>query len=145
MRTCRVLICGILLALPAAARAQHAGSPATDQTTPIALPAELDRVLRDYERAWSGGDEAALAALFTDDGFVTSRTGWVRSRAAIQRRYENSGGDLKLLAVAWATHDTVGYIVGTYGYGSGAQSGRFLLALRRTAGEPWLIAADLDQ
>ena len=38
----------------------------------IDLPGELDRVLRDYEVAWRAGDEDALAALFTEDGFVLS-------------------------------------------------------------------------
>jgi hypothetical protein len=36
----------------------------------IELPAALDRVLRDYERAWQARDAAALSALFAEDGFV---------------------------------------------------------------------------
>jgi ketosteroid isomerase-like protein len=104
-------------------------------------------VVRDYERAWRAGDEGALAALFTPDGFVPTRAGWVRGTAAIQTTYANSSGDLRLRALAYAAADTVGYIVGAYGYGDDAphtDRGKFVLALRRVAGGPWLIAADLD-
>jgi uncharacterized protein (TIGR02246 family) len=115
----------------------------------IALPADLDRVLRDYERAWQAGDEHALAALFTEDGFVPTGQGWVRGRDAIRATYQNSSGDLQLRALAFAVQDTVGYIVGAYGYGATApvpDRGKFVLALRRARGSgPWLIAADIDQ
>lgn len=123
--------------------------PATPPPLPsITLPAELDRVLRDYERAWRGGDEAALAALFTADGFVAAGQGWVRGRDAIRAHYATSQGDLTLRALAFAVQDTVGYIVGAYGYGDASpvpDRGKFVLALRRERGGPWLIAADLDQ
>lgn len=114
----------------------------------IVLPAELDRVLRDYERAWRAGDENALTALFTDDGFVPTGQGWVRGRDAIRSTYENSQGDLHLRALAYAVQDTVGYIVGAYGYGGAPpvpDRGKFVLALRRARDSRWLIAADLDQ
>ncbi|HJS43874.1 MAG TPA: nuclear transport factor 2 family protein [Gemmatimonadales bacterium] len=112
----------------------------------IALPPELDRVLRDYERGWRAGDEKALAELFTEDGFVPTNGGWVRGRDAIRRNYQNSQGDLRLRAVAYAVADTVGYIVGAYGYGEeGQDRGKFVLALRRPRGGAWLIAADIDQ
>ena len=113
----------------------------------ITLPPDLDRVLRDYERAWSVGDERALAGLFTPDGFVPTGRGWVRGTAEITETYANSGGDLQLRALAYATADTVGYIVGAYGYGDveGAPDrGKFVLALRRAVDGRWLIAADLD-
>lgn len=114
----------------------------------IALPAELDRVLRDYERAWKAGDAAALATLFTADGFVPTGRGWVRGRDAIRATYANASGGLQLRALAFAVQDTVGYIVGAYGYGDSlpvADRGKFVLALRRARGGPWLIAADIDQ
>jgi ketosteroid isomerase-like protein len=110
----------------------------------IRLPPELDRVLRDYERAWRAGDEAALVAIFTPDGFVPTPGGWVRGSDAIRRNYESSQGPLQLRAHAFATADSVGYIVGAYGYGDGPDGGKFLLALRRGAAGRWLIAADLD-
>jgi len=113
----------------------------------IPLPPALERVLRDYERGWRAGDEAGLAALFTPDGFVPTHAGWVRGTAAITDTYGNASGDLQLRALAYATADTVGYIIGAYAYGGtpGAPDrGKFVLALRRAPDGPWLIAADLD-
>lgn len=112
----------------------------------ITLPPELDRVLRDYERAWRAHDESALAALFTSDGFVL-RSGHppVRGRKAIEEAYEDVGGRLHLRALAFAKSDTVAYIVG--GYTSTPKwpdAGKFILALRQTADGRWLIAADMD-
>jgi hypothetical protein len=145
MRLMRVGALTALLALAAApARAQ---APSTYSPLPsIALPPELDRVLRDYERAWQAGDEAGLAALFTEDGFVPTGPGWVRGRDAIRTTYQNSSGSLQLRALAFAVQDTVGYIVGAFGFGTGDR-GKFVLALRRLpgAGSPWRIAADIDQ
>ncbi|HMG17993.1 MAG TPA: nuclear transport factor 2 family protein [Gemmatimonadales bacterium] len=128
----------------------YAQGPTAPPSLPsITLPAELDRVLRDYERAWKAGDEAALAALFTEDGFVPTGQSWVRGRDAIRATYQSSGGGLQLRALAFAVQDTVGYIVGAYGYGDSVpvpDRGKFVLALRRArGGGPWLIAADIDQ
>ncbi|MGH7520918.1 MAG: YybH family protein [Gemmatimonadales bacterium] len=142
MRTALLVLCSIAL-LPAVPVAQAPPTPLPS----IALPPELDRVLRDYERGWRAGDEKALATLFTEDGFVPTGGGWVRGRDRIRQTYENSAGDLQLRALAYAVADTVGYIVGAYGYGpaSAEDRGKFVLALRRAAGGQWLIAADIDQ
>lgn len=113
----------------------------------VELPAELDRVLRDYETAWAAGDAGALAALFTEDGFVGNRGGWIRGRDGIRDEYSRAGGPLRLRALAWTTDGDAGWIVGAYGYGAMADdfdAGRFVLALRREGGGRWLIAADLD-
>lgn len=121
-----------------------ASSPALPSIT---LSPELDRVLRDYERAWRAGDASALAALFAEDGFVLQGgRPPVRGRAAIQAAYSRqSGGPLRLRALAAATADTVGYIVGAYGYGDGPDDmGKFTLTLRRARGGPWLIFSDMD-
>lgn len=143
----RVALPLLLIALCGAAPC--AGQASALSTSPsVALPADLDRVLRDYERAWQAGDEQALVALFTEDGFVRRPPGWTRGRDAILEAYRDAGGDLRLRALAYATADTVGYIVGAYGYGEEAADrdvGSFLLALRRSAPtQPWRIAADLD-
>lgn len=144
MRFARLVIGSLAIAPPVA----EAQAPAEYLPLPsITLPAELERVLRDYERAWQAGDEDALAGLFTADGFVPTRNGWVRGTAAIRATYANSSGPLRLRALAAATADTVGYIVGAYGYGDSARgpdTGKFVLALRRAPGGPWRIAADLD-
>ncbi|HUD41162.1 MAG TPA: SgcJ/EcaC family oxidoreductase [Dokdonella sp.] len=113
----------------------------------IALPAELDRVLRDYERAWRAGDAAALAALFTEDGFILqSNRPPTRGRAAIRAVYESQGGaPLRLRALAFSAGDTIGYIIGAYGYGAGpGDTGKFTLTLRREPGGSWLIFSDMD-
>ena len=115
----------------------------------VELPAELERVLRDYERAWAAGDEGALAQLFTEDGFVSGERGWIHGRAAIEQEYENAQSDLRLRAVSFSRDETTAFIVGAYGSGSEAATrdrGKFVLALRRE--EPtgrWLIVADLDR
>lgn len=126
-----------------------AQAPTPQSSAPIpsiTLPPELDRVLRDYERHWRAGDEQGLAGLFTSDGFVPSNTGWVRGRDGIRSTYENQQGELQLRAVAYSVADTVGYIVGAFGYGNdGVDRGKFVLGLRRPRGGQWLIAADIDQ
>lgn len=123
------------------------GQDTTDQAhATIPLPAELDRVLRDYERAWRAGDEAELASLFADDGFVLSPgRPPVRGRGAIEQRYANSSGPLVLRALAYSVADSVGYIIGAYARTEdGPDVGKFVLALRATEEGHWLIAADMD-
>jgi len=114
----------------------------------IALPSELDRVLRDYERAWQAGDGETLAALFTEDGFVLSNGApAVRGRDAIRKTYAGARGDLCLRALAYSINENTGYIVGLFWYGnepSITEKGKFLLALRRPPGNRWMIAADMD-
>jgi ketosteroid isomerase-like protein len=144
------MMTALILGFAGTAYAQNpppAPRPAPPAQPSITLPAELDRVLRDYERNWKAGDEKALANLFTEDGFVPTGQGWVRGRAGIEDVYGSAGGGLQLRALAYAVQDTVGYIVGAYGYGDTPgvpDRGKFVLALRRARGGPWLIAADID-
>lgn len=137
------LIAVFSIAAPPVVRAQETPPPPLPS---VALPAEVERVLRDYERNWASGDEAALAALFTEDGFILQNgRPPVRGRANIQQAYASSQGPLRLRAMGYAVDDSVGYIVGAYGYGEGdADMGKFVLALRRAPGGPWQIAADID-
>ena len=128
------------------------GSAQTDAPAPpplpsVALPPELDRVLRDYEREWQAKSPAGLAALFVEDGFVLQGgRPPVRGRAGITEAYQRSGGGpLALRALAFATADTVGYIIGAYSSAPGAPDiGKFILAVRRQRGGAWRIAADMD-
>ena len=130
-----------IFAAPVGARTQETPPAPLPSVT---LPPELDRVLRDYERHWGSGDEAALAALFTEDGFILQNgRPPVHGRAAIQRAYADASGPLRLRALGYAADDAVGYIVGAFGSGD-ADMGKFVLALRRTPGGPWMIAADID-
>ncbi|WP_311238056.1 MULTISPECIES: nuclear transport factor 2 family protein [unclassified Xanthomonas] len=113
----------------------------------VALPPELDRVLRDYERAWRKGDASALAALFAEDGFLLqSDRPPIRGRAAIQAAYEgSSGGPLSLRSLGFSAEGNVAYIIGAYGYGDApGDIGKFTLTLHRAPGKPWLIFSDMD-
>lgn len=145
MRSIPIVFCLGLVAVQPHLAAQDV--PDRAALPSIELPPALDRVLRDYERAWRAGDAEALAGLFTPDGFVPTGSGWARGHAAIQDTYRDSSSKLQLWAHAYAVADTVGYIVGAYGYGDQPgvpDRGKFVLALRRSAGGVWLIAADLD-
>ena len=112
----------------------------------IVLPPELARVLTDYEAGWKAGDAAALARLFTEDGFVLSPgKPPVRGRAAIQKLYTAKGSPLSLRAFAYAMHGEVGYIIG--GYSSEPRmpdEGKFTLTLRKDDNGRWLIVSDMD-
>lgn len=139
------ILCGaITLFAPVSRAVAQAADPLG--LPPVALPTELDRVLRDYEKAWRAGDGPALAQVFTEDGFALSNGSMpVRGREGIARTLSRPGGELQLRAFAWATADTVGYIVGGFQYpGSTGPGGKFLLALRKGTDGKWRIAADMD-
>jgi ketosteroid isomerase-like protein len=112
----------------------------------VELPPELDRVLRDYESAWTAKNGEALSRLFTEDGFVLPNGGPpARGRSAIRRTYAKAGGPLVLRALAFATEGPVGYIIGAYGKSAeSGDTGKFVLALKRKADGRWMIAADID-
>ena len=90
--------------------------PETGQLPSVELPAELDRVLRDYEKAWIAKDARGLALLFAPDGFVL-RGGHppVRGREEIKRAYAGAGGPLHLRALEFKFEGTTGWIIGAYG------------------------------
>ena len=65
--------------------------------------------------------------------------------AGIIEVYQRAGGPLALRALAFATADTVGYIIGAWSSSPGSpDAGKFILVLARTRGEPWRIVADMD-
>jgi ketosteroid isomerase-like protein len=112
----------------------------------VSLPPKLAGVIADYESAWRGKDSAALARLFSEDGFVLSPGNpMVRGRKAIQRFYAGAGGPLSLRAVAFATEGNLGYIIGGFSPGFGLPDrGKFTLTLRRDPSGRWLIMSDMD-
>jgi uncharacterized protein (TIGR02246 family) len=142
MRCAVVAFVCLLVAGRATAQAPADGSAALPTA---ALPPEIDRVLRDYERGWRSHDAAGLAALFMEDGFVLSNgRPPVRGRAAIAEAYAKAGGELNLRAIAYATDGSLGHVIGVYSHGAGQpETGKFVLALKRE-GERWTIAADMD-
>ncbi|MCX2892831.1 nuclear transport factor 2 family protein [Stenotrophomonas lactitubi] len=136
-----ILLSGLLMAGPVVAQESAA------RLADVALPAALDRVLRDYEQAWRTGDAKALAGLFAEDGFILqSNQPPVRGRAAIEAAYAGQGSSpLRLRALAFAAEETTGYIVGAYTYGNNVgDTGKFTLTLKRVADGPWMIFSDMD-
>lgn len=123
-----------------------ASDDAAVQPPSVELPAELARVLTSYEEAWQARDAAALAALFTEDGFVLSNgKPPVQGREAIERHYTGHGGPLALRAFAWATDGRTGYILGAYApERDDADHGKFTLTLRRDDDGRWMIVSDMD-
>ena len=123
----------------------------TDRPTPtpmpsVTLPPALDRVLRDYEKQWQARSATGLAQLFVEDGFVLQSGKLpVRGRAGIEQAYQTGGGPLSLRALAYATADTIGYIIGGYAGQAGSRdSGKFILLLRKNRSGTWQIVADMD-
>ena len=134
------LACGVAACSPSGR-----GDAASPRLPVISLPAELDRVLRDYERDWRGGDARSLSQLFTEDGMVIAAgRNAIRGRGAIEAFYAGPSGQLTLAPIAFAASDSVGYIIGTFGGPDVASHpGNFILALRRSPEGRWLIAADM--
>lgn len=136
------------LTLSTSTMAQQPPPPpaAAPQEPGIELPAELKRVLTDYEKAWAARDAKTLAALFTEDGFVlTNGQPMARGRAAIEARLTGQGGPLALRAIAYAVDGKIGYIIGAFAQKAGApDAGKFTLTLRRDAAGRWLIVSDMD-
>jgi ketosteroid isomerase-like protein len=138
----RTWIVFLVLALTHLPRGAAAQSPAPSAQPSVALPAELARVLTDYEKAWSAKDAAALARLFAEDGFVMgSGSPPVRGRAAIEKFYAGQGGALSLRAIAYATEGSVGGYAGAVGT---EDDGKFTLTLRKGADGRWMIFSDMD-
>jgi ketosteroid isomerase-like protein len=125
---------------------EGAAAAAVPGEASVPLPPVLARVLTDYEAGWKAGDAAALASLFTEDGFVLSNgQPLVKGRAAIQKLYTRNGSPLSLRAFAYAMHGDAGYIIGGYSGESGKpDDGKFTLTLRKAADGRWLIVSDMD-
>jgi ketosteroid isomerase-like protein len=138
---CLILVSG---SLPAQTATQAAN---LKEFPDVTLPPDLDRVLRDYERAWLAGDAAALASLFTEDGVaLQNNKPPIRGRAAIQAAYEHQGSSrLRLRALSFDVGEEIGYIIGAYHFGNDPSDiGKFTLTLHRMPRQPWLISSDMD-
>lgn len=133
------------------ASASTAQSPPAPAQTPasVTLPPELDRVLRDYEKAWIAKDTAAVAALFAPDGYaLPSGSPPAHGADAIRAAYAGSvGAPLSLRAFAYAQSGDLAYILGGYAFTSAAGKpdfGKFTLVLTRGKDGRWLVASDMD-
>jgi ketosteroid isomerase-like protein len=143
MKLFTLVLVGLVWIAPAQAQSSP---PATSPLPSVVLPPALDRVLRDYERAWQAHDATALSELFAVDGFVLENGHLpVRGRTAVKAAYTGAGGPLSLRALAYATAGDIGYIIGEYGPAPAApDSGKFVLTLKRQGRGPWLIMSDMD-
>lgn len=138
---------GLLFSLLASTAGAQDAMPAPSPLPSVVLPASLDRVLRDYERAWRSGNVDSLVLLFTEDGFVLQPgRPPARGRAALREVYTGQGGgDLRLRALEFAASGPVAYIIGAYRYGdTPADVGKFTLTLQRGGDGRWLIRSDMD-
>jgi uncharacterized protein (TIGR02246 family) len=141
------IVTAALLCVAAAPRVDAQAELRPELTPSVTLPADLDRVLRDYERAWLAKDAQGLAALFTPDGMaLPNGRPPARGAAAIAEAYASSAGSpLALRALAYAVAGDLAYIVGGFAPATGEPDfGKFVLVLRRAADGRWLIAADID-
>ena len=137
----RLVLLATALLLAARAPSQNSSSSPS-----VSLPPELDRVLRDYEKAWSARDAAGLAALFSEDGFVLQGgKPPVRGRPAIRAAYEGHGGPLFLRAFAFGLEGATAFILGGYtGRAGEPDDGKFTLTLRKEKDGRWMIVSDMD-
>ena len=138
---------GMAVAMSLVFAASVAAQPPVQAKQPgIQLPADLARVLTDYEIAWRNKDAPALAALFAEDGFVlSSGSPPVRGRSEIEKHYVGQGGPLVLHALAFASEGSVGYIIGEFSRQAGEPSvGKFTLTLRKRPDGRWMIVSDMD-
>lgn len=145
MRSLALLFTIASLGFPLSARGQ--GSATAAHLPSVTLPTALERVLRDYETAWKAQDAAGLAQLFADGRVVMTNSGRsVHGRDAVRQAYAGGGGPLVLRATSYAVDDTVAHIIGAYAMRPGeGDAGTFVLALVRSPGGKWLIAADMDK
>jgi uncharacterized protein (TIGR02246 family) len=122
-------------------------APAAAQTLPsVSLPPEIDRVLRDYEKAWAANDAKAIAGLFAPDGIaLPGNQPPARGADAITRAYAGGGAQPTFLrAIDYRSAGDLAYVVGAYGpAGQATDFGKFVLVLRRVDGR-WMIAADIE-
>ena len=117
-----------------------AQAPAT-----VSLPADIERVLKDYEKAWIANDLAALAKLFTVDGMALP-SGQVPARGdeQIRKAYaRGTGSPINLRAFAYGASGDMAYVLGGFGSTGKPEFGKFVLVLRKVDGR-WMIAADMD-
>jgi hypothetical protein len=94
--------------------------PAVDPLPSVTLPADLARVLTDYEKAWRARDASAC--------------------------YTGAGGALFLRATGYAAESGHAYIIGGFRFTeSDGDAGKFVLTLIKGADGRWLIVADMDR
>ncbi|MFT7775687.1 YybH family protein [Roseateles sp.] len=113
----------------------------------VSLPVDVERVLKDYARAWEANDPVALSKLFAADGMaLPSGQPPARGPESIRRAYSQGAGmPLHLRPIAFGESGELAYVIG--GWGSSPTQpdfGKFTLVLRRGVDGRWLIVSDMD-
>lgn len=111
----------------------------------VSLPADIDSVLRSFERNWQAPDnKMALAAQFTASGLFQYADDWLRGASAIRMMLLGSGGALRFRAQAFGSEGRMAHVSGMYGFyrdSTWIDQGRFLFVLHRPRQGAWLIEA----
>lgn len=132
----------ITVALVAATSWTWAQQPPT-----ISLPADVDRVLKDYARAWEANDPVALSQLFDAAGMaLPSGQPPAVGVESIRKAYSTGAGSpLHLRPIAFGASGELAYVIGEWGTSpSKPDFGKFTLVLRRGADGGWRIVSDMD-
>jgi predicted TIM-barrel fold metal-dependent hydrolase len=136
---------------PLADHHQHLLSPASaklardPQLPAVALPGDLDRLLRAVEKGWN--DKQALAALFTEDSVVFDWRDphWIKGRDEVTTYLsELFARPYRVTPISYAIDGSAGHVAAylTRGEGDAAKHfGQTLLAVRKGADGAWRIAA----
>ncbi len=143
MRLRPLIAIAVLVFSAFATQAQQATPPLPS----IALPAEIESVLRAYEKAWAAKDVNALAALFSEEGMALPNGSMpARGAAEIAAVYaKGAGSPLALRAMAFHQVQDLAYVVGGFSQPAAqADFGKFVLVLRKGSDGKWRIAADID-
>ncbi len=115
----------------------------------VELPADIDRMIREWERFVKSADAPALAALFTEDGLMSQPSGWARGRQAIRAAAGNQPpADLRVRVHQVAAEDSVATVSGSLSDGLASPArdvANVTFILRRERGGDWRIANFLRQ
>src|SRR5262249_2299272 len=137
---------------PLADHHEHLLSPASaklanDPLLPaVALPGDLDRLLRAVEKGWN--DKQALAALFTEDSvaFESRAPHWIKGRDEVTTYLSGLfARPSRVTPSSYGIEGSAGHVAAylTRGEGDAAKHfGQALLAVRKGADGIWRIAAE---
>jgi len=125
-----------------------ASSAALAQPLPtVAVPQDVEHLLKDYARAWAANDPDALARLFAPDGMALPN-GQPAALGAenIRKVYaQGAGMPLALRPLAFGASGELAYVIGGFGPAPDKPDfGKFSLVLRRGSDGRWLIVSDMD-
>ena len=113
----------------------------------VELPAEIDQVIRQWERATKAGDPSSLTALFTADGLLGDASGWVRGSEAIRAAAINFNlEDLRVRAHGYSVADTIATVAGSVTdltSNPARDVANVIFTLRRGGSGRWLIGTFL--